>query len=627
MRNDSNSVFRQGGLYRLTAIAAALVLASCAANRPAAESGPPPMESRALEQPVFQHERVSTHREGDDLLTAGLGLSGLQAAQPPAFANPEAPTAFEVRRRAVWSSWRGIADLSPAGGFGRIYGSTASVPGREYAAYATVPGAAHPHRVLVQVPDDFDSRRRCLVVAPSSGSRGVYGAIAVAGPWALPRGCAVAYTDKGAGSDYFDLDADIGFRIDGTAAGMAEADDLAFVPEHREGSTGVAFKHAHSGDNPEAHWGAHVYQAAVYGLEVLSRAFPGQAPFDWTDTRVIAVGISNGGGAVLQAAALEGGWLDAVVAGEPNVLVDGTGSRALYDYTTEAALLMPCALLDLEGLPQPPLADQVRPFWEQRCASLAGAGLVEGGDTQAQARAAHAALTASGWSDEALRAGVLSAGFDLWRAVATTYASAYGRHGVGEHPCGMSWAVADAGGPRPATAVERAAWWPDGSGIPPGNGITLLDPSLAAADPGFAGLQCLRALWSGDPERSPVLHAGVAATTAGLPRAGLPVMVVHGIDDGLIPMDFSSRPYVDAVRATGGDIAYWQVANVQHFDAFLGLPDYGARYLPLLPYVYEALERVDRHLDGEAPLPSDAVVRTVPRAGDPLEARHLAMPR
>src|SRR5690606_22068770 len=217
VRNDSNSVFRQGGLYRLTAIAAALVLASCAANRPAAESGPPPMESRALKQPVFQHERVSTHREGDDLLTAGLGLSGLQAAQPPAFANPEAPTAFEVRRRAVWSSWRGIADLSPAGGFGRIYGSTASVPGREYAAYATVPGAAHPHRVLVQVPDDFDSRRRCLVVAPSSGSRGVYGAIAVAGPWALPRGCAVAYTDKGAGSDYFDLDADIGFRIDGTA--------------------------------------------------------------------------------------------------------------------------------------------------------------------------------------------------------------------------------------------------------------------------------------------------------------------------------------------------------------------------------------------------------------------------
>src|SRR5690606_38044985 len=114
------------------------------------------------------------------------------------------------------------------------------------------------------------------------------------------------------------------------------------------------------------------------------------AAFGWDDTRVIAVGISNGGGAVLQAAALEGEWLDAVVAGEPNVLVDAPGSRALYDYTTEAALLMPCALLDLDDLPQPPLTDQVRPFWEQRCSSLAEAGLVEGSDTTARASSAHA---------------------------------------------------------------------------------------------------------------------------------------------------------------------------------------------------------------------------------------------
>src|SRR5690606_39765154 len=83
------------------------------------------------------------------------------------------------------------------------------VAGREYSALARLPHAAQWHRVLVQVPDDFDLRKRCVVVAPASGSRGVYGAIAVAGPWALPRGCAVVYTDKGAGTDYFDLDAGI----------------------------------------------------------------------------------------------------------------------------------------------------------------------------------------------------------------------------------------------------------------------------------------------------------------------------------------------------------------------------------------------------------------------------------
>ena len=619
MRMRSRTRVSVPRLPALAALAVAISLAGCGS------SGPVPDSATAVVS-AHGHERVSAHRGSDDLLTAGLGLPGLQSMQPPAFADPDAPTATELRRRAVWASWRGIADLSPAGGYGTVYGSTEPVPGREYSAYATVPGATHPHRVLVQVPDGFDPARRCLVVAPASGSRGIYGAISVAAPWALPRGCAVAYTDKGAGSDYFDLDAGVGFRVDGTAAAASSSGDLAFVPRAPEDTTGVAFKHAHSGDNPEADWGLHVRQAAAYGLDVLARSFPEQAPFGWSDTRVIAVGISNGGGAVLQAAALEGGWLDAVVAGEPNVWVDGHGSRALYDYTTEAALLMPCALLDVDDLPQPPLTDQVRPLWEQRCASLAEAGLVEGADTAAHAQSAHARLTGTGWTEGALRAGAFSAGFDLWRAVAATYAQAYTSAGLGAHPCGMSWTVADAGGLRAATAAERAAWWSDASGIPPGNGIMLVDPSLAATDPGFDGLQCLRELWTGSGSGAAALRAGVGATKTGMPQPGLPVVVVHGTDDGLIPMAFSSAPYVAAAREAGGDVGYWQVGNAQHFDAFLGLPDYGARYLPLLPYVYEALERVERHLDGEGPLPGDSRVQTVPRGAETLEARHLAMP-
>src|SRR3546814_9057435 len=89
---------------------------------------------------------VSEHRDGDDLLTAGLGLAGLQGMVPPVFANAAQPTAVETRRRAIWSNWRGIADLSPGGGYGAVYGSTATVPGREFSALATVPGARHPHR-------------------------------------------------------------------------------------------------------------------------------------------------------------------------------------------------------------------------------------------------------------------------------------------------------------------------------------------------------------------------------------------------------------------------------------------------------------------------------------------------
>lgn len=574
---------------------------------------------------MFSAERATTHRDGDDLLTAGLGLAGLRSLAPPAFADAAAPTAAELRRRAIWSNWRGIADLAPGGGYGEVYGSTATVPGREYSALATVPGARHPHRVVTQVPDGFDRARRCLLVAPSSGSRGVYGAIAVAGAWGLPRGCAVAYTDKGAGTDYVDLDARSGVRADGTP-GALDADGLAFAPDAPAEASGIAFKHAHSQDNPEADWGRHVRQAAEFGLASLHRAFPDDGPFTFANTRIIAVGISNGGGAVLRAAELDGAWLDAVVAGEPSVLAEGEGARALYDYATEAALLMPCALLAMEELPQPPLQAQARPNWIARCDALRDAGLLEGADTAALARDAHARMRAAGWTDEALRAGALSVGFDLWRAVAVTYASAYGRYGVDEHPCGYRWSMQlPDGTPRAATASERAAWWSDASGIPPGAGVGIVD-EVARIDPASIRLRCLRDLWRGASIDADRVRRGIAETRAGLPRAGLPVTVIHGVDDGLIPMAFTSAPYVARARAAGRDVRFWQVRNAQHFDAFLGLPDYGARYLPMLPYVYAALDRTLAALEGKGAWPDDAVVATTPRAGKPLTAEHLAVP-
>ena len=575
---------------------------------------------------VFGSTRITEHRGNDDLLTAGLGLDGLRAMTPPGFAEATAPTSAELRRRALWANWRGIADLAPGGGYGNLYGSTQTVPGREFSALATVPGARQPHRVLAQVPDAFDLKRRCVVVTAASGSRGVYGAIAVAGAWGLPKGCAVAHTDKGAGTDYFDLDGRQGVRLDGTVG--PAADGLAFTPQARAGATGIAFKHAHSGDNPEADWGRHVKQAAQFALQSLDTAFPQAAPFTFDNTRVIAVGISNGGGAVLRAAEMEGDWLDGVVAGEPNVLVEGHGSRALYDYTTEAALLMPCALLHpaLAPLPQPPLQAQVTPLWAAQCAALAKAGLLDGADTAAQAASAYRRLHDAGWTDEALRAGALSAGFDLWRSVAVTYASAYTRAPLDALPCGYTFAALDASGkPRAATAAERAAWWSDASGIPPGAGVFAVPP--AGSNP-MANLQCLRALWTNPGDAlAAKLHQGVAQTRAGWPRAGLPVVVVHGTSDGLIPMAFSSAPYVAGAKAAGRDVRFWQVRNAQHFDGFLGLPDYAARYVPLLPYVYQALDRLQAHLDGNGPLPADAVIPTVPRgSGNPLEARHLAMP-
>ncbi|TDK28753.1 hydrogenase [Luteimonas aestuarii] len=606
----------------LCAALAAVSLGACA-------TGPTTTSAMALakEAPMFTMQRTTEHRDGDDLLSAGLGLDGLREMVPPSFANPDRPTAAELRRRALWSNWRGIADLGPTGGFGSLYGSAAAVPGREFHAYATVPGARHPHRVMLQLPDDFDAGKRCVVVTASSGSRGIYGAIAVAGAWGLPNGCAVAYTDKGAGTDYVDLDTGTGVRSDGTRARL-DAGDLAFRPALPQAASGVAFKHAHSGDNPEADWGRHVKQAAEFALATLNDALPQAAPFTFDNTRIIAVGISNGGGAVLRAAEGAADWLDAVVAAEPNVYIDAPGARTLYDYSTEAALLMPCALAHFDGLPQSPLSPVALVMRAPRCASLRAAGMIEGDDTAAQARSAHARLRDAGWSDGAMRAATLSVDFDLFRAVAVTYASAYGRYSVNAHPCGFTFAAQNPDfSARAATAAERAAWWSDASGVPPGPGAGIVDSTLAPPDFTLQGLQCLRALNDDDGAAARRVREGIAATTAGMPRKGLPVVVIHGADDGLVPMAFTSTPYVAAAKEAGADVRFWQVRNAQHFDGFLALPDYATRYVPMLPYVYAALDRVSAHLDGQGTLPADADIATTPRAaGSALEAAHLAIP-
>jgi len=332
--------------------------------------------------------RVSEHRGQDDLLSAGLGLTGL-AGTPLPFADSLQPTAEELRRRAIQTNWKGIADLGPLGGYGTVYGGVPDVPGREYQAFARIPGARAPHRVLLQVPDHFDQAKRCLVVTASSGSRGIYGAIALAGAWGLPRGCAVAYTDKGTGTGYFDYADDSGVALNGRRAKRGTA-ELEFAPPPAPASAGIAVKQMNSGDNPEADWGRHVIQAAQFGLAMLDRAFPAEAPFTLQNTKIIATGLSNGGGAVLQAAGLDQQHMFAgVVALEPNVLTpEREHGRALYDYATEAAIWLPCALSS-EHFDNAPFARGPNglppPAWPLRCASLRAQGKLAGNTVAEQA--------------------------------------------------------------------------------------------------------------------------------------------------------------------------------------------------------------------------------------------------
>ncbi len=573
--------------------------------------------------------RVTEHRGHDDLLSAGLGLAGL-AGVPVPFANPVDPSAAELRRRAIQTSWKGIADLGPLGGYGQLYGGVPDVPGREYQAFAWIPGAKAPHRVLLQLPDGFDHQRRCLVVTASSGSRGIYGAIALAGAWGLPKGCAVAYTDKGTGAGYFDYADDSGVALDGRRARRGTA-TLEFEPPAAAASAGIAVKQMHSGDNPEADWGRHVLQAARFGLAMLDRAFPDEAPFTAANTRIIATGISNGGGAVLQAAGDdEQQLLAGVVALEPNVNVPGHG-RALYDYATEAALWLPCALTT-ERFAEVPFARGPNglppPAWVIRCASLHAQGHLAGQSLAEQGEQAYAQLRLHGWTDQAMATAASSTAFDLWRIISAGYASSYLRRGATDMPCGFRYAALGAGVlPGLADPATRAAWWADGSGIPPGNGVGLFGGLTASTDPTLVGSECLRALWDGHDADAAALRQAVAATEARLPREGLPLWVLHGAGDGLLPTAFSSEPYVAWLRAHGRQTIYWRVPYAQHFDAFLALPGFGDRHVPLLPYGYAALDRLWAHLYQGAAWPVGAPVPLAqPRGAGPLTRQALALP-
>lgn len=566
--------------------------------------------------------RCTTHRDHDDLLTAGLGLAGIAGAPTP-FANPERPTASELRRRAIQFGWKGIVDLGPLGGFGRLYGRVPHVPGREFSAFAKLAHARHPHRVLCQIPDAFDASARCLVVAPSSGSRGVYGPIGLAGAWGLGKGCAVVYTDKGTGSGYFDCATGTGVALDGTRV-EAGCQLLEFEPRTFASYAGIAVKHAHSGDNPEADWGAHTLQAVEFGLAMLDDAFPQLAPFTPANTRIIATGTSNGGGAVLQAAGLDTqGWLDGVVALEPQIHTPGHG-RALYDYTTEAAIWLPAALTAaaFDATPFARVGGVLPPTWSARLDTLAAAGVLPTGTHTDLANAAIGHLHARGWTAAALESAALSTIFDMWRAIGATYASAYLRCEVGAMPAEFAFHADAIAGLTPAAA--RAAWWSDGTGIPPHPGIVLAGGSDRSPDATWPGIRALRALWdAGDGNAT--LHAAVAALNAKLPRDALPIWVVHGDADGLVPAAFTSAPYVAWLQSCGREPRYWRIPHAQHFDAFLPLSDFGARHVPLLPYGYAALDLMYAHVVRGETLPTPVTPAAQPRGAGPLTAEALAL--
>ncbi|APW38673.1 hydrogenase [Rhodoferax koreense] len=531
-----------------------------------------------------------------DLLTAGLGKSGLAStAAVPAYADPLNPTAEELRRNAIQSNYRGLVDATAGGGYGVLFGPNIDLSGANTRGEGLVPGleylgvlddSAGRKRVamVVQIPDSFDVNAPCVVVGPSSGSRGVYGAISSAGEWGLKRGCAVALTDAGKGMGLYDPGDDTVHRIDGTRATRAAAGSLAHFAANLTDTVRSAFnaafpnrlalKHAHSQLNPEKDWGNDTLAAARYALYALNQEYGDvdgnnrRVKFNAGNTTIIAASVSNGGAAVLRAAEQDSdGLIDGVVAFEPSaqpsttagygVQFGGTAvpgyGKPLIDYFTVANLYQPCAALASAALMTETSTFNYIPLVAMtaratnRCAALAARGLVAGATTADQANDALARLRAYGWSTANDQ--MHNAHYGLGNAViiSTMYVNAYGRFSVADNVCGMSLAAVNASGaPVAVAAATRAQSYALGNGTANGSpatpvlntavggatGWTLaVSPGSGTADFALDGALCQRALVTGVDTVS-----GAALTATSVPtkaqsdavRAGMAEVLLNG---------------------------------------------------------------------------------------------------
>ena len=593
--------------------------------------------------------------KSNDLLTAGLGKTGLAAAAP-AYANAEQPTPAELRRNAIHANYRAVLDISANSGYGSLYGPNIDsngnvgtgeglIAGSEYVAYADDGTGKKNVTLLVQVPASFDPERACIVTGTSSGSRGIYGAIGSSGEWGLKKGCAVAYADKGSGTGLYAFDDDsVNLQNGQRAARVGAGKNAIFAPDLSDAErqafaaaspNRIAFKHAHSQQNPEKDWGKASLQAVEMAYYILNERYgvlarDGRAHLvrlTPKNTITIASSISNGAGAALLAAEQDSkGLISGVAASEPQIqpasssvysvrqggVAVAAPGRALYDYATYAALYQPCiaAVAGNAG----------------RCTALAARGLLTGADLAAQQADAKKRLQAYGWLPESDALQALHAGTNI--LVAVTYAYAYGKFAVTDKVCGFTFAQTDgAGNPAPFTSAQKAASFATQNGI---IGSVLyensvggakvytagISPSNTLADQSLDGFLCLRSLATGlDVVSGSALQGTLAAQSARV-RAGMaevltsgklngkPAIIVQGRSDTLIPVNHASRAYLGlnaAVEGASSKLRYIEVTNANHFDSFSNaLP---TLIVPLHVYLNRALDAMYAHLKTAQALP------------------------
>ncbi len=620
----------------------------------------------------------NTYDGNGDGLLAGLGLSGLQTA-PTFYADASSPTIAEIRRQAIHANYTALVDQSSAGGFGTLYGPVDDTvfPGTETLAF--IGEGINRATLMVQIPDSFNVESPCIVAAPSSGSRGVYGAIGTGGAWGLENGCAVAYTDANKGTGAVELTQNQGYGLQLNLLDLASSsEEISFaVPTQNNANAtsdeyaGIAlptqseldnyaqdnpnrfaFKHAHSQKNIEKDWGLHTIQSVKFAFSLLNDKFDNG--FNAENTMVIGASVSNGGSAVLRAVEQDTESLfDGVVVGEPNINpqtapetftiamgnrdVVTNHSKPAYEYFLLAELYAGCASKAPDNTGS--LFAELRGDTAARCDALVTAGLLTDGTYEEEGAEAAQKLNDAGFLLESNKILVGYSGIDLFQSLLATYANAYTRSSVVDNLCNISMAHVVAGETAPSAKANLGTLAATSNGIPRTADIFLIkDDSPAGptiqiaatstnsiADYNFEGALCWKDLWdnSGNALHTRLMQ-GIEEIKGTGDLKGTPSIIVHGRDDALIPVNHSSRPYYVLNQQKEGNksqLRYYEIKHSQHLDTLNQLYASAAmNYVPIDYYFKEALDVMHDHLKNGSELPPSQVVQTTPPSGDLTQA-------
>lgn len=568
--------------------------------------------------------------ESNDLLFGGLSRKDLFNRKLPDRSLKD--DYFWYRKVAYFHNITALLDTTIDGGYGRLYGPKASqvtIAGHEYSTYSSDENNRVATQLMLQIPDNFDTRTPCLVVSASSGSRGIFGAVGTTGSWALINRCAIAYTDKGTATGFFFPDDNAGYDLKGEYQKSYQANllyepelskkDQRFIKAHPDA---ILTKHAYSQNNLEALWGQYVLQAAEYGLYQLNQHFLSdlskQVQFTKSNTIVIAASISNGGSATIRAAEQDHeGLIDAIVVAEPNVYVPKNSSLVIatadgnitshsqngFDYFVLLNLYSPCATLSHKSRTQPfsQHTQQATKGAKKWCSQLAKDGYLKLDSEVSYPEQAQSIIESNGIMESQTILRPLSQMIQLWPALAATYANQFSQSSIGDNLCGVYFSN------KKMNPIDRVLLAATSNGIPPTAKASL---ALSSDKTSYHAAKCFF-----ESRKNSLIRANIQQVEARINLQNKPAIIVHGRDDNLIAPNHSSRAYYANHQMTRPhvNLKYYEITHAQHFDAFISLPQFADKFIPLHYYYEKSLTLMLKHLRQKTPLPPSQVIKTSTR--------------